>query len=104
MPIEQWDTRCDGALNEAGMRRKLESRGYRCATYVYPPGTHFPDHAHDEGKIDAVLSGQFRITLEGIAHDLHAGDCLHIPRGKIHNAAVIGSMPVVSIDAIATST
>ena len=54
MSIEPWDPRRDGALCETGMRRKLESRGYRCATYVYPPGTTFPDHAHDKDKIDAV--------------------------------------------------
>ncbi len=103
MPIESWDPHRDGALSEAGLRRKIEARGFRCATYVYPPGTQFPDHAHAEDKIDGVLSGQFRITLEGIAHDLRAGDCLHVPRGKIHNAAVIGSTPVVSIDATAAT-
>ncbi len=102
MAIEQWDPRRDGALDEAGLRRKLESRGYRCMTYVYPPGTIFPAHTHDLDKFDAVLSGQFRIELEGVAHVLLAGDCLHVPRGKIHNAAVIGAVPVVSIDAIKT--
>ncbi|OGT80013.1 MAG: hypothetical protein A3H91_04450 [Gammaproteobacteria bacterium RIFCSPLOWO2_02_FULL_61_13] len=102
MPIEQWDPRRDGALDEAGLRRKLESRGYRGTTYVYPPGTVFPAHAHDVDKIDAVLSGQFRIELEGVGHDLLPGDCLHVPRGKIHNAAVIGPLPVISIDAIKT--
>jgi len=104
MPIEPWDPHRDGALSEAGMRRKLESRGYRCATYVYPPGTHFPDHSHDEDKFDAVLSGRFRITLEGVAHDLRAGDCLHVSRGKIHNASVMDALPVISIDAIRSTT
>ena len=104
MSIEPWDPHRDGALSKAGMCRKLELRGYRCAIHVYPPGTQFPDHAHAVDKIDAVLSGQFRITLDGVAHDLHPGDCLHVPRGTIHNAAVIGSQPVVSIDAIGSST
>jgi hypothetical protein len=69
MKVERWNPEKDGVLNEATLRRKLESVGYRTNCYVYPPGTFFAMHTHSVEKMDAVLSGQFRIiTHEGIGH------------------------------------
>ena len=75
-------------------------RGYHVSRYVYPPGTVFPDHTHAVDKIDAVLSGRFRITLEGDEIVLKAGDAVEVPRGAVHSAEVIGDHPVVSLDAV----
>ena len=97
--IEPWDPERDGVLSEATLRRKLERRGYRVARTVYPPGTDFPPHAHDVDKIDAVLSGRFRMRIGAEEAILGAGDCLFVPRGAEHSAAVLGEEPVVSLDA-----
>jgi quercetin dioxygenase-like cupin family protein len=97
--IERWDDARDGPFSEAALAAKLESRGYRVSRYVYPPGTYFPDHTHGIDKIDAVVSGRFRMTLEGRAVVLERGDCLAVPRGAVHSAEVVGSEPVVSLDA-----
>ena len=99
MNVERWNEEKDGALNEAAMRRKLEARGYSVSRYVYPPGTHFPDHTHAIDKIDAVLAGRFRMTMKGKEVILEAGDCLAVPRGTVHSAEVVGDQPVVSLDA-----
>ena len=69
----RWDTARLGALGETAMRAWFEREGYQTARYVYPPGTAFPDHTHAVDKIDAVLSGRFRITLAGDAVVLEAG-------------------------------
>ena len=98
MKVEKWNEKQDGPLSESAMRRKLEARGYQVSRYVYPPGTHFPDHAHGIDKIDAVLSGRFRMTMLGQEVILQAGDCLTVPRGTVHSAEVIGLEPVVSLD------
>jgi len=98
--IEHWDTKVDGELSETNMRSKLEARGYYVQRYVYPPGTYFPDHDHGENKIDGVLSGQFKLTLQGQSFILTAGDCLAVPRGVVHSAEVVGSEPVISLDAV----
>lgn len=100
MMIEHWDTDRDGPLSEAALRTKLEARGYQVTRYVYPPGTVFPSHSHGVDKIDAVMSGQFKMTMQGEAVILEAGDCLVVPRGVIHSAEVMGDKPVVSLDAI----
>lgn len=100
MQIEHWDEIRDGVLNEASMRRKLEDRGYRVSRYVYSPGTFFPEHEHAVDKIDGVLSGRFRMTLQGKEIILEPGDCLAVPRGALHSAEVVGSDTVISLDAV----
>ena len=98
--VERWDEKRDGPLNEAALRDKLEARGYDVSRYIYSPGTRFPDHTHDVDKIDAVLSGRFRMTMYGREVVLEAGDCLVVPRGARHSAEVMGSEAVVSLDAV----
>jgi mannose-6-phosphate isomerase-like protein (cupin superfamily) len=97
--VEHWDERRDGPLSEAALRRSLEAKGYHVSRYVYPPGTVFPEHTHGVDKIDAVVSGRFRMTLAGRAVVLEAGDCVAVPRGALHSAEVVGAEPVVSLDA-----
>jgi quercetin dioxygenase-like cupin family protein len=100
MMVNYWDTIRDGELNETNMRAKLEAMGYRVTQYVYSPGTVFPDHTHEVDKIDGVLSGQFKMTMNGQSVILRAGDLLTVPRGVVHSAEVIGDEAVVSLDAV----
>lgn len=100
MHLDHWDSERDGPLSEAALRRRLEALGYRVSRYVYPPGTFFPDHSHEVDKIDAVLSGRFRMSMEGQSVVLEAGDCLWVPRHTVHSAEVVGGEPVVSLDAV----
>lgn len=87
-------------MTEGALRAKLEALGYAVARYVYQPGTVFPDHQHAVDKIDAVVSGRFRLVVRGHMKVLAPGDWVEIPRGTVHNAAVIGDEPVVSLDAV----
>ncbi len=95
-----WNTALDGLFSERALRLKLESLGYRVARYVYPPGAVFPDHRHDVDKVDAVVSGRFRLVINGHVVVLRAGEWVEIPRGSMHSAAVVGDEPVVSLDAM----
>ena len=100
MVHHRWNATLDGEFSEAALRAKLESLGYRVARYVYPPGTVFPDHTHGVDKIDAVVSGRFRLIIGGHVAMLGAGEWVDVPRGVTHNATVMGDDPVVSLDAI----
>jgi quercetin dioxygenase-like cupin family protein len=100
MHVEHWDQRTDGELTESALRRKLEKMGYRVSVYVYPPGTYFGSHAHDLDKIDAVLSGEFLVSMRGQSVTLRPGDSLFVPAGVGHSAEVIGKDPVVSLDGL----
>jgi len=99
MEVESWNGERDGPLSETGLRQKLERRGYHVSRYVFPPGTYFPDHSHDVDKIDAVLSGRFRMRIGSDEVILEAGDCLAVARGVAHSAEVVGDKPVISLDA-----
>lgn len=102
MKVDRWDSKQDGPLTEPRLRAKLEALGYEVARYVYPPGTSFPPHTHNEDKIDAVLSGQFRISMAGQSVILGSGDSIHVPKGIEHSAEVVGDESVVSLDAVKT--
>lgn len=82
------------------MTDKLEALGYSVNCYVYPPGTVFPPHTHGVDKIDGVLSGHFRLEMQGNSVILEPGDCLVVPRGVVHSAEVVGDEPVISLDAV----
>ena len=97
--VERWDEGRDGLVSEAELRARLERRGYAVCRYTYAPGTTFPEHTHGVDKIDAVVAGTFRIVLEGAEVLLGPGDAVAVPRGAVHSAAVVGSEPVVSLDA-----
>jgi quercetin dioxygenase-like cupin family protein len=100
MQVERWNPERDGPISEAAMRRKLEARGYAVSKYVYPPGTYFPPHTHAVDKIDGVLAGRFRLSMEGRSVILEAGDLLEVPKGVVHEAEVVGDEPVISLDAV----
>lgn len=100
MQVRRWNAAADGVLTEVALRAKLEAMGYLVARYVYPPGTRFPDHSHDVDKIDAVVSGRFRLVIAGHTTELGPGDWVEVPRGRRHVATVMGDEPVVSLDAI----
>ena len=100
MKVERWDPEDGETLSEQTLRRKLESMGYRATRYVYAPGTSFPAHTHDIDKMDAVLSGEFRITMNGESVVLGAGDAVEVPQGVEHSAEVLGDRAVVSLDGV----
>jgi mannose-6-phosphate isomerase-like protein (cupin superfamily) len=100
MQVERWNPKRDGALSEQALRLKLEKLGYSVTRYTYPPGTFFSLHAHAQDKMDAVISGRFRISMGGEEVVLEAGDAVRVPRGAEHSAEVVGAQPVVSLDAV----
>ena len=100
MAVHHWNPSLDGPLTEVALRARLEAQGYRVARYVYQPGTVFPDHTHGVEKIDAVVSGRFRLVVWGHLAVLGPGDWVTVPEGAVHSAAVIGDEPVVSLDGV----
>ena len=98
--VRRWNQNIEGPATEESLKKKLEDRGYRVSRYTYGPGTYFGDHEHGASKIDAVLSGTFRMGMHGQFVDLGPGDWIEVPAGATHSAEVIGSESVVSLDAV----
>lgn len=98
--VRHWNPAVDGEFSEAALRQRLEALGYVVMRYVYPPGTSFPEHTHHVDKIDAVVSGRFRLVVAGHRVVLGPGDWIGVQRGVSHTADVIGDEPVVSLDGV----
>ena len=76
MQVKRWDPKRDGVFSERALAQKLEKQGFHVSRYVYPPGTYFPDHTHAIDKIDAVVSGRFRMKTREGEVILETGDSL----------------------------
>ena len=100
MAVHRWNETIDGPFSEEALRRKLQAAGYLVAKHTYAPGTTLPDRVHDADRIDAVLSGRFRMIVAGHLAMLGPGDWIEVPRGVRYSAAVIGHDPVTGFDAI----
>ena len=98
--VRRWNPKIDGPVTEESLRKKLENREYRVSCYTYRPGTYFSNHKHGQSKIDAVLSGTFKMGIYGKFVDLGPGDWIEVPAGATHSAEVIGNESVVSLDAL----
>ena len=98
--VRRWDSSVDGDVGEDSLKKLLQSKGYSVNRYTYEPGTYFGEHSHSIAKIDAVLSGTFRMGMYGQFVDLGPGDLIEVPAGATHSAEVIGTEPVVSLDAV----
>ena len=94
MAVHRWNTALEGEFSEAALRAKLEGLGYHIARYVYPPGTVFPDHKHGIDKIDAVVSGTFRLVIGGHVAVLGPGDTVTV-RGGTHQDSRTPALDVV---------
>ncbi len=101
MDVSRWNDRHDDEEEPDAetLRAELEGKGYTVSRHVYRPGTYFDEHNHRHDKIDAVVSGRFRMTADGQEVVLGAGDWASIPAGTTHTARVLGDEPVVSLDA-----
>jgi quercetin dioxygenase-like cupin family protein len=81
------------------LKRTLKEEGFNIYVYSYPDGMIFPMHAHDHETIHVVLSGSMKITMDDTDHILTPGQRFRVPPGAQHSAEVLGSSPVVCLDA-----
>jgi quercetin dioxygenase-like cupin family protein len=100
MRIERWDPRRDGPVTEAALRRKVQSCGYEVSSFAWPAGTVVPAQANDRERLDAVVAGIVKVTLDGESAILTAGDIVYVPRGAIRRVEVVGSATAHCLDAI----
>jgi quercetin dioxygenase-like cupin family protein len=98
--IERWDPRRDGPLSEVALRQKIEARGYTATPRQYPAGAVAAAQAAEHERIDAVVSGLLKVTLDGESAILTAGDVVFVPRGAVRRVEVVGTSPVHCLEAV----
>ena len=77
--IDRWDPRRDGPVTEAALRQKVRSRGYEVSTFAWPAGTVVPAQTQCEDRVDGVVTGVVKVTLDGESAILTAGDLVYVP-------------------------
>ena len=102
MRIDRWDPRRDGPVTESALRHKVEAHGYQVSTFAWPAGTVVPAQAQDNERVDAVVTGILKITLDGESAILTAGDMVYVPRGAVRRIEVVGSATAHCINAVYT--
>jgi quercetin dioxygenase-like cupin family protein len=95
--IDRWNPGEDGPLTEAALRRKLEFDECSVARRTYQPDAAQPHESVTSDRVEAVVSGLLRITIDGASAILAAGDAVFVPRGSLRRIEVVGAMPVVSL-------
>jgi quercetin dioxygenase-like cupin family protein len=100
MRIDRWDPRRDGPVTEAALRQKVSANGYEVSTFAWPAGTVVPAQTQQKERVDAVVTGILKITLDGESAILTAGDMVYVPRGAIRRVEVVGAHTAHCIDAI----
>jgi mannose-6-phosphate isomerase-like protein (cupin superfamily) len=99
MRIDRWDSRRDGPVTEAALRRKMETIGYQVCKCAWPGGTIVPPQTQDKERVDAVVTGIVKITLDGESAILTAGDIVYVPRGAVRTVEVVGAHTAHCLDA-----
>ena len=100
MRIDRWDPRRDGPLTELALRQKVQACGYEVSSFSWPAGTVVPAQAQDRERVEAVLAGIVRITLDGESAILTAGDMVFVPRGAMRQVEVVGCSPAQWLNAL----
>jgi quercetin dioxygenase-like cupin family protein len=98
--IDRWDPQREGPFTEAALRRKVQSSGYEVCTQAWPAGTVVPPQTQYYDRVDAVLAGIVRITLDDESAILTAGDMVYVPRGAVRQVEVVGWETAHCLDAI----
>ena len=98
--IDRWDPRREGPFTEDALRRKVQACGYEVCTQAWPAGTVVPAQTQERERVDAVLAGMVRITLDDESAILTAGDIVYVPRGAVLQVEVVGSQTARCLDAV----
>ena len=100
MRIDRWDPRKDGPLTEAALRQKIQALGYEPTARVYPSGAIAAAQSDARERVQGVIRGLIKITIDGEAAILAAGDIVFVPRGAVRRVEVVGASAAHCFEAV----
>lgn len=103
MRIERWDVRRDGPMSQAALEQKLRALGYQAVLRSYPAGAIAAAQTDTRERIEAVISGLTKVTIDGESVILSEGDIVFIPGGGSRRLEVVGTSPASCLEAIRRS-
>ena len=100
MRVERWDERRDGILSEAAVCLKLRTLGYDPLRSASTNGAIASARTHHRERIEAVMAGILKVTIENESAVLTAGDMVFIPGGVVRRLETVGTAPVHCVEAL----
>lgn len=99
MKIERWDARLDGPLSEDALHRKIRSLGFDVTARTYPAGLAAAMAADRREGLVAVVRGLVRLSIDGEAILLTAGDVAFVEPGRERRVEGVGPSTAVCLEA-----
>jgi quercetin dioxygenase-like cupin family protein len=99
MRIERWNVRRDGPLSQATLEQKLKALGYEAVPRTYPAGSIASAQTASRERIEGVVSGLIKVTIDGESAILTAGDIVFVPRGAARRLDVDGTTTAYCLEA-----
>jgi mannose-6-phosphate isomerase-like protein (cupin superfamily) len=99
MRIERWDVRRDGALTDAALLHKLQALGYEPVRRAYPAGAMAAATIDNRARVEAVISGLIKVTVDEEPAILTAGDMVFIPPRAARRIEVVGTTSAFCFEA-----
>jgi quercetin dioxygenase-like cupin family protein len=90
--VVRWNKSKRPSLEE--LQEALGNEGLECELYSDRPGTKYGRHKHDFDDFIVIVSGKFRISVEGNTWIMKPGDRLDLPASTVHWAEVVGKEEV----------
>jgi len=99
MRIERWDVKRDGGLTDAALLHKLQALGFEPVGRVYPAGAVAAARIDTRARVEAVILGLIKVTVDGESAILAAGDMVFIPARATRRLEVVGTSPAYCFEA-----
>jgi hypothetical protein len=99
MRIDRWDAHRDGPLNERSLHDKLKTLGYEPLPRPHV-GAIASARIHRRDRLEAVLAGLLKVSIDGESAILTAGDIVFVPAGAARRLDTVGTSPVHCIEAV----
>ena len=59
------------------------------------PGSRMPEHQHPHEQIAHVVKGRMRLIVEGVPHEMTAGDSFYLASNVLHGVETIEDTTVI---------
>jgi quercetin dioxygenase-like cupin family protein len=100
MRVDRWDAQKDGAISELAMRHKLQALGYEAVAREYPAGAIMSRQSDGRPRIQAVVTGLIKVTIDNEAAILSAGDLVFIPAYAVPRVEVLGPLRATCLEGV----
>lgn len=95
--IFDWDSIAPRTVAPGFYARFIHSETMTFALWDIDAGAILPEHSHPHEQVTQMLSGEFELTLDGIAHHLGAGRVLIIPSHVTHSGRALTACKILDI-------